>query len=494
MRRSKGRGQKSSVPTNWPVVGMTPGILLNAHRLHEYMTEFLEQSACTFEFKGAWFTKMDMLITSDPSNVHYILSKHFSNFPKGPDFKKIFDVLGDGIFNAESESWETQRKTIMSLLNHHTFPKLVATTTLNKVERGMIPVLEHFSQLGTDVDLQELFERFTFDSTCLIVLGHDPASLTIDFPHAPYEKAFSDIEEAILYRHILPESYWKLQRWLQIGKEKKLSKAQETLDHFLDQCISLKRRQFRTKAPLNLVEDSTEGSDLLTAYMKAGEENIGVSANPPNILRDILLNLLVAGRDTISTALTWFFWLLATNPLEEKKIREEIITSMHTKEDRRWNFSNVGELKKLKYLHGALCESLRLFPPVALQHKAALKTDILPSGHCISTNKKTVLSFYSMGRTEKIWGKDCLVFKPGRWISDRGEIKHEPSFRFVAFNAGPRSCIGKEMSFIQMKIVAATMIYRYHIQLVEGHPISPSDSVILHMKHGLKVRVTKRCD
>ncbi|KAJ0098003.1 hypothetical protein Patl1_27587 [Pistacia atlantica] len=97
-----------------------------------------------------------------------------------------------------------------------------------------------------------------------------------------------------------------------------------------------------------------------------------------------------------------------------------------------WKFDSK-ELNKLVYLHGALCEALRLYPPVPFQHKS-------------------------------IWGDDCLEFKPQRWISEKGRIKHEPSYKFLAFNAGPRTCLGKEVAFTQMKAVAAAIIHNYNVQ------------------------------
>jgi cytochrome P450 len=79
-------------------------------------------------------------------------------------------------------------------------------------------------------------------------------------------------------------------------------------------------------------------------------------------------------------------------------------------------------LKKLVYLHGALCETLRLYPPVPLEHKSSLKPDVLPSGHKIKSNTMILNSLYSIGRVEEIWGEDCLEFKPERWISKEGGI------------------------------------------------------------------------
>jgi cytochrome P450 len=153
----------------------------------------------------------------------------------------------------------------------------------------------------------------------------------------------------------------------------------------------------------------------------------------------------------------------------------------------------VEMLDKLVYFHGAISEALRLYPPIAFEHKCAIKDDILPSGDHVSPNTKLIYSLYAMGRMEQICGVDCLEFKPERWISDRGQIIKVPSYKFIAFNAGPRSCIGKDMSFVQMKMVAVALLWKFEIQVVKGHSVTPKTSILLRMKHGLKVTVSKRC-
>lgn len=97
-----------------------------------------------------------------------------------------------------------------------------------------------------------------------------------------------------------------------------------------------------------------------------------------------------------------------------------------------------------------------------------------------------------MGRMSSVWGDDCFEFKPERWITDRGGMKHEPSYKFFSFNAGPRTCLGKDVAFTQTKAVVAAIIYNYQVQVVDEHTVTPSQSVILHMKHGMKVKLTKR--
>ncbi|KAI4334683.1 hypothetical protein L6164_013399 [Bauhinia variegata] len=117
---------------------------------------------------------------------------------------------------------------------------------------------------------------------------------------------------------------------------------------------------------------------------------------------------------------------------------------------------------------------------------------MLPSGHHVSSNAKVLYSLYAMGRSEEIWGPDCLEFKPERWISKGGDILHVPSHKFIAYSVGPRSCLGKDMSLIEMKIVASAILWNYHIKVVQGHVVSPNLSIALFMRHGLKVQITKR--
>ncbi|KAM3713493.1 hypothetical protein ACB098_01G262300 [Castanea mollissima] len=479
------RWNKTSPITNWPILGMLPDLFFNVSHVHDYATSLLKHYGGTFEFKGPWFACMDAILTSDPMNIQHVLSKNFSNYDKGPNFREIFEPMGNGIFNSDSETWRHQRKLIQSLIKHSKFVLFLEKVVKGKVEKGLIPVLDHFSSLGIEVDLQDVFQRFTFDNVCLMVLGFDSNCLTIEFPEVAHAKAFDQMEESLLYRHILPTNCWKFQRWVQIGREKKLSSAWKTFDQFLYGCISSKGEKLSRGRAQKMEEAEF---DLLTAIEQQEREMNGI-ASSNKFLRDAAFNFIAAGRDTISAGLTWFLWLVATHPSVEAKILEEI--KAHLLDD-VWRVLGVDEQSRLVYLHGAICESLRLFPPIPFDHKCSVQADILPSGHHIRSNMRLIYSLYSMGRMESIWGEDCLEFKPERWISEQGGIVHVPSFKFIAFNAGARTCLGKDISFMQMKMIAIAIIWNYHIHVVEGHPISPSISVVLHMKHGLKVRLRKR--
>ncbi|XP_047944169.1 alkane hydroxylase MAH1-like [Salvia hispanica] len=468
------RGKKPCEPTNYPVIGMLPDVILNLHRAHDYLNQILNDCGGTYLFRGPWLSNMDMLFTSDPANIHHVFSRNFSNYPKGPEFRIIFDILGDGIFSADFELWEIHRKTTLALLTHADFNARLERTVWGKVETGLFPVLDHFcSGIGMDLDLQDVFQRFTFDNICKLVLDHDPCSLSLDMPYLPCEKAFSHVAEPLLRRHVTPRGVWKLLRLLKVGSERKLLECSKAFTEFIYPHIR-----------------GGGGGSMLRAFERVyREKKIGSTDGLRDFLKDTSLNLMFAGRDTTSTCLTWLFWLVAQNPASERKILEEI---EHEFGKRNWRCFTAQDSQKLVYLHGALCESLRLFPPVALEHKAPVRPDVLPSGHPLGRNGKLIISFYSVGRMESVWGKDCLEFKPERWITSKGGLRHEASYKFPAFNAGPRMCLGKEMAFIQMKMVAAAIMRRYHVRLVEGHPVCPRESIILQAKHGLKVNLSKR--
>ncbi|KAI5442265.1 alkane hydroxylase MAH1 [Lathyrus oleraceus] len=475
---------KYPVLIDYPFLGMLPPVLWNLWRVHDFVTEALKkQHRGTAEFMGPWFTNMNYLVTSDPINVHHMMSKCFENYVKGDEFHEIFEAFGDGIFASDSETWKYNRSLFHSIFKQKDFELFQEKIIQNKLERSLIPLLDHVQRQGLVVDLQDIFNRFTFDNICSIVLGCDPNCLSIEFPDVACEKAFNQIEECIFYRHKVPKSFWKLQKWLQIGEERNMTNACKTFDQFIYANIESKRKELKKG------EKNIEMEDLLTTFMKV-EKGSQVVVHDDKFLRDVAFNLFVAGRDTITSALTWLFYLIATHPLVEAKILQEIKEIFGgIKFEKKLG---VDDVKKLIYLHGAICEALRLFPPIPFETKQAIKGDILPSGHVVNPNTTILFSLYSMGRVEETWGKDCLEFKPERWISERGGIVHEPSYKFISFNAGPRTCLGKDLSFIQIKMVAVVILCNYRILLEENHVPSLSHSIVLFMKNGLKVRIEKR--
>ncbi|KAI4340720.1 hypothetical protein MLD38_025530 [Melastoma candidum] len=145
----------------------------------------------------------------------------------------------------------------------------------------------------------------------------------------------------------------------------------------------------------------------------------------------------------------------------------------------------------MDYLHAAISEALRLYPSVPIDHKEVVEDDVLPDGTVLKKGMKVLYMIYAMGRMEAIWGKDCREFRPERWLQE-GRFKSESAYKFAAFNGGPRICLGKDFAYYQMKFVAASILYQYRVEVVEGHPIVPKLALTMYMKHGLRVRLSLR--
>ncbi|GMJ04266.1 cytochrome P450, family 96, subfamily A, polypeptide 10 [Hibiscus trionum] len=475
-------------PKSSPAVGLLE-LLRNIHRFHDWCTETLERCNGTFVLEGPRFAKLNWLMTCDPTNIHYVMSSNFTNFPKGPEFKQMFDALGDGIFNSDMDLWRNQRKAAQGFMKCKLFHQFLLRTTRDKMEKGLIPVLEHVAKQGLVVNLEDVFQRFTFDSTCILVTGYDPGCLSVEFPRVLFSEAVDDGQQAVFYRHVRPQSFVKLQKWLNVGQEGKHNKAIEVIDGIIAKYVCQKRKDV---SKLNQEPESEDGVDLLTSYIT--EEKSTSLKCDDKFLRDTFFNMILAGRDTTSAALTWFIWLVSRHPVVENRIIQELESRIPVEETKRRRLFTTEEVKNLVYLHAALCESLRLYPPVPFNHKEPLEPDTLPSGHRVHPKMKILFNLYSMGRMESIWGKDCCEFKPERWIDERGGIKHEPSYKFVSFGAGPRICLGKEVAFVQMKAVASAMIYNYRIHILDETSVVPAMSIILHTKDGLMTRVSTRWD
>ncbi|XP_021719998.1 alkane hydroxylase MAH1-like [Chenopodium quinoa] len=489
---------KNGLPTNWPLVGMLPALLKNLHNIHDFSVKLFENSNMTFHIKGPWFANMNILATVDPANINHIYSKKFGSFVKGSKFYEIFDVLGDGILNSDSDIWSYHRNVAHSFLHHPQFLHSLINITQKKVENGLIPFFDHVSKHDIEIDLQDVFLRFMYDIMCTIMMDHDPRSLSINLPDFPLLKAVADLEHTIFTRHVFPTCIWKFQRWLNIGGEKKHKQAWKILDDFVYKCIN-KKREERSRGTSKPKDNEIEVSrvDLLTLFMDAEQNTIKSKSHDNNdkFLRDTISNFFLARGETTSTELNLFFYLLSKNPRVTHKIRMELdamMTQVNNNYDRF--LSNFKELSsQLTYLHATICETQRLYPALVFNHKSPIEPDILPSGHRVNPSTEIIFNMHSMGRMKSIWGDDCNEFKPERWITEGGVIKHEPSYKFAVFGAGPRTCMGKQMVFTQMKIVAAYIIRHYDIEPVdEGQPLVLDLSITLRMKHGFMVKIIRR--
>ncbi|XP_072968396.1 alkane hydroxylase MAH1-like [Typha angustifolia] len=483
--------KRSVNPVNWPFLGMLPSLVANTPHLHHWTTNLAANNDGNYEFKGPWLSGMNIFFTADPMNTNHIFSLNRQNYVKGSKITDIFDILGDGLIIANDESWLHQRRRAHTLISSNNFRAFLAASARKKVEEGLLPLLNHAASMGKAVDLQDVFLRYTFDVSCVTLFGVDTNCLSLGLPTIAFAAATDDVTEGLLYRHFLPMKWWKLLRWLRVGREKKFAAAWQVLDEFIYQQISKKKEEIKRK------ESNKEPSptfDLLSSYIEDPME-AKTTSDYDTFLRDTVINNIVAGRDTSASGLTWFIYMLTKHRDVEAKILDElraIAPSHDALNDDQLVIFDVKDLNKLVYLSAAIYESLRLFPPVPFNHRTAKYSDELPSGHRVQPGALIISSVYAMGRMEKVWGKDCNEFKPERWITEGGTLRHEATYKFLVFGTGPRMCVGKDTALTMVKIAAAALVYNFEVDMVQGHVVEPKLSVVLAMKSGLKVKVKKR--
>jgi len=277
---------------------------------------------------------------------------------------------------------------------------------------------------------------------------------------------------------------------LRLGMEVSMSQSLQHIDQYLTNIIATRKHELVMGQELGA--GGTPHDDLLSRFMKKK------GSYSDEFLQHVVLNFILAGRDTSSVALSWFFWLVIQNPRVEEKILIEIctvLTKTRGSDTSKWveDPLEFEEVDQLIYLKAALSETLRLYPSVPQDSKHVVADDILPSGTFVPGGSSITYSIYAMGRMESIWGEDCLEFKPERWVSPDGKkIEVQDSYRFVAFNAGPRICLGKDLAYLQMKSIAAAVLLRHRLTVVPGHRVEQKISLTLFMKYGLNLNVHPR--
>lgn len=462
-------------PVSYPIIGCLISFYENRRRLLDWYTELLSASP-TQTIMVQRFGARRTVVTANPENVEYVLKTNFHNFPKGVPFTEILgDLLGCGIFNVDGELWSTQRKLASHEFSTKSLREFVVKTLDEEVNGRLVPLLEEAAESGRVLDLQDVLRRFAFETICRLSLGTDPCCLDPSRPVPPLIRAFDSAAAICAGRGMAPVFLvWKIKRLLGIGSEKVLNQELKLIHDSVLDIIRNKRER---------LAEGVDG-DLLSRLLKAGHGE--------EVVRDMVISFIMAGRDTTSAAMTWLFWLLSQNRSVEKMVVDEVEGMVDN-----GGALDYEALQEMNFLKACLCESMRLYPPVAWDSKHARSDDVLPDGTSVKKGDRVTYFPYGMGRMKELWGKDRLEFTPDRWFEELGEnfdrvLKPVDPYKFPVFQAGPRVCLGKEMAFTQMKYVVASVLRRFEIK-----PVSLDRPVFVplltaHMAGGLKVSVGKR--
>ncbi|RZC81528.1 hypothetical protein C5167_044092 [Papaver somniferum] len=487
-------------PKSWPIIGVLIELLMNFNRMHDWATDYFVESK-TFKVPLPFIS---VTFIADPANVEHVLKTNFNNYPRGEAFQaNMEELLGDGIFNSDGEIWRQHRKTTgleFASKNLRNF----GTIVFKDYALILSDILHQASIHNKEIDIQDLFLRMTLDSTCKVGFGAEIGSLANDLP-SRFAKAFDQATSTVSSRFENP--LWKLQRFLNVGGEALFVQSIQVIDEFTYSLIHKRKAELQgAKSPDN--NGNKEKHDMLSRFIELSE--IPGSNLTDKILRDAVINFLLAGRDSTASTLSWFIYMIMMNPNVAEKIYMELIAfeENQAKEmiaydprdpkcftEKLTQFAsllNYDSLGKLPYLHATITETLRLYPAVPQNSKGVLEDDNLPDGTKVRAGGVVNYVPYAMGRMVYNWGPDAIVFNPDRWFNKEGSFESASPFKFTAFNAGPRTCLGKDSSYLQMKITLAILCRFFDFHLIPNHPVKYKMTIALSMERGLKLSTTTK--
>ncbi|KAL1331418.1 hypothetical protein HN51_048682 [Arachis hypogaea] len=466
-----------------PIGGTVFNQMMNFNRLHHYMTDLAGKHK-TYRLLSPFRNE---IYTSDPINVEYILKTHFENYGKGMyNYQNLRDFLGDGIFTVDGEKWREQRK----ISSHEFSTKMLRDFSIFVFRKNAAKVANVVSEAATSnktLEIQDLFMKSTLDSIFQVAFGTELDSMCGSSEEGKnFADAFETSSMLTLFRYV--DVFWKIKKFLNVGSEAVLRKNTKILNDFVFKLINIRMQQLQTSKD----DSANKHGDILSRFLQQEKYD-------STYLRDIILNFVIAGKDTTAATLAWFIYMLCKYPEVQERAAEEVkeVTNTKTK-----TFSSGAEfvsyvtdeaLEKMNYLHAAITETLRLYPAVPVDAKICFADDILPDGY--NVNKGDMVSYqpYAMGRMKFIWGDDAEEFRPERWLDHNGIFQPDSPFRFTAFQAGPRICLGKEFAYRQMKIFSAVLLGCFHFELSDETKVVTYKTMInLHIDGGLEVKAFHR--
>ncbi|KAK0618893.1 cytochrome P450 [Immersiella caudata] len=404
------------------------------------------------------------IVTIDTENIKTILSERFHDFGLG-DIRTsgMRPLLGGGIFNSDGSTWKHHRATLRPFVSR------AGPQELSVVEKHVQNLIKSIPHDGATTDLQSSFSFFTTDVATDLFLGTSTNLLlsASDGPEAQeFAAAFDYAQRAASGIDIfdIKNLPWKLlfgARHL----TKCIRKIHVFIDKVLDEAIESSK----------LAQYDHEQKAFLPALLDNGRSREDVKYD--------ILNVTLAGKDTMSSFLSSIWYVLSKRPDIINKIRKEISIlngRPPTRED----------ITGFRYLHMVLQEVLRLYPPVAVNQRTAEVDTVLPHGGgeggkepiFVARGTSVGFSIYALHRLPEFFGEDVDVFRPERWM----EIN--PGWAFMPFHAGPRRCLGQQLAMLWAKYCTVRLIQ--HFGQIEDRNEKPWEERIglnVTSMHGVQV-------
>jgi len=417
----------------------------------QVLTKYTELHGESFRFYFGGVK--EAIVTTDPVVIQHVLKTNSENYHKSEIQKKrMGHFLGKGLLTTEGEPWRTQRRLIQS-----GFERKQLEVLSSIMQDSLAESLRDFDRQARigPVDIYPLMMKITFAMVGKSLFGARLKEEDIDL----ISLAISTVQEFMVRQTIQPY----LNPWFAVSGE--LRRHWELRSRAFDVLREYLQRR-RKEAP---------GHDLLQILMDARYSD-GHGMDDELILSESM-QLLVAGHETSSNALSWLLYLLSSRPDCVDRIRREFDSVLG---DKALSYSDVS---KFQFTTQVIMEALRLYPPFWMVDRMALADDCV--GDLDIPGGSTVVVFiYGAHHSRRYW-ENPESFDEERF-NKANENLHTP-FAHLPFGAGPRGCIGGNYAMLQMLMILGVLVRRYDFSLVPGQRIEPRPMVILRPEHGIRM-------
>ncbi|TEY53289.1 hypothetical protein BOTCAL_0250g00170 [Botryotinia calthae] len=213
----------------------------------------------------------------------------------------------------------------------------------------------------------------------------------------------------------------------------------------------------REKTLRRLADGNREHKDFIYHILKNKEAKNSMSQT------EIILNMVLlisAGTETTASLLTGWTYFICTHPEVYKRLTDETRGRFNSEQDITWD-----TVKDLPYLHATLSEALRLYSPApANQQRIVPPGCSVIDGHFVP-GKTTVAVAPWAAINSSLNFKYPQKFIPERWLGDERFINDKLNAS-QPFSLGPRGCIGKNLSFFEMRLITSRLLWNFDVSLV----------------------------
>jgi cytochrome P450 len=224
---------------------------------------------------------------------------------------------------------------------------------------------------------------------------------------------------------------------------------------------------------------AVQTDDLLASLLFDNDQNNDASEAQ---VHDEVMNLLIAGYETTSNAMSWTWYLLSQHPKVEDCLHQELDRVV---DDRS---PTMSDFEELRFTQNVIRESLRLYPPLWIIWRRTLED--YPLNGYVAPAGSLILMCQHLTHRDKRYFPEPLRFNPDRWTEEFRE--HLPKFAYFPFGGGSRQCLGDRFGFMEAVLVVATIARKWKLRLSAGHPVVPAPLFTLRPRYGLRMIASQR--